>query len=258
MAEGEAYDYGEMLVVQHGDITGPSALTPVLDARADQRPYRIVRVDQGDELPIDRSRLRGVLVLGGYMSVLDAPQLPWLAAEIEWLRETIGLGVPSFGICLGHQLIAQAMGGRVVQRPRPEIGFIPIDRTDVADDDEIWAGWPNGMPVLAMHDDEIAELPEGADVMATGTDGCTSFRLADGLTYGVQFHPETSAELFAEWARRPQNVRRFEAAGVEAEAMVLEAKQREPFLRAGGLALVGRWIDGIVGRDDPTPRRRRS
>jgi GMP synthase-like glutamine amidotransferase len=258
VAEEEAYDYGEMIVVQHSDLTGPSALTPVLDARAGRRPYHVVRVDRGEELPSDRSRVRGVLVLGGYVSVLDASDVPWLAAEIEWVRQTIELGVPTFGICLGHQLIAHAMGGEVVRRPRPEIGFIPIDRTESGADDEVWAGWPSGMPVLVMHDDEVAGLPEGAEVMSGGTDGCTAFRLADGLCYGVQFHPETSAELFAQWAQRPENARRFDAAGVDAEALVLEAKQREPFVRAGGLALVGRWIDGVVGRDDPTPRRRRS
>lgn len=252
----EAFDYGTMIVVQHGDITGLSSLAEVLDARAHRRPYTIVRTDLGEQLPTDLERVRGVIVLGGYMGVLDAPELPWLAAEIDWIRDTVNAGVPVFGICLGHQLLAHAMGGTVIKRPAPEIGFLPLTRTEAGVEDEIWAGWPDEMPALVIHDDEVSDLPEGAVAMADGTEAFAAYRLADGLSYGVQFHPETSADLFAQWTERPDNGPRFAAVGIDPDEMAAEMKRREPFLRAGGLSLVGRWIDSVVGRDDPMPRRR--
>lgn len=252
----EEYDYGELLVVQHADHAGPSGLTSMLDGRAVRRPWWTVRPDRGEDLPGALDRVRGVLVLGGPVGVGDREELGWLDTEIRWLADVVDRDVPVFGICLGHQLLAAALGGEVRPRARPEIGFLPITRTEAGQEDEVFAGWPDRSVTLVIHDDEVVRLPDGAALMATGTDGITAFRAADGRSYGVQFHPETSAELLADWCAREGNRARFERAGVDPDGMADEGRRREPFLRAVGLALVGRWIDGVVGADDPKPRRR--
>lgn len=254
--DDEAYDYGELLVVQHADHTGPSNLVPMLDGRADKRPWTVLRPDRGEPFPDDLSRTAGVLALGGPMGVADTDEHPWIAEELAFLRRAVAGETPVLGICLGHQLLAAALGGGVVTREQPEIGLLPLRRTAHAADDELFAGWPDEAVQIVMHDDEVATLPDGAEVMLEGSSGVTAFRVADGLAYGVQFHPETSAELFGQWARLPENGGRFRAAGVDAQEMAADVAARERFLRAFGVALVGRWLDGVVGADDPMPRRR--
>lgn len=251
------YDYGELLVVQHEPSCGPDALRPTLDGRADQRPWRLVDVGAEEPLPTVGDRVRGVLVLGGSAGVPDQPPPPWREPELAWLGDVVAAGVPVFGICLGAQLLAAALGGSVERRPAPEMAYLPLTRTLGAADDEVFAGWPDGAYALLVHEDEVVALPRGATAMLEGSDGTPAWRTEDGNSYGVQFHPETSLATLEGWLARPGFVGLAAAAGVEVEPFVEEARRRDPFVRAVGVSLVARWLDGVVGRDDPTPRRRR-
>lgn len=252
----DAFDYGELLVVQHAGHTGPSALTPVLDARADQRPWRLVDLGAGAPFP-ELDDARGILVLGGPMGVSDVAEHPWIDDELTILRDARDRSIPVFGICLGVQLLGTALGGEVGRRETPEIGFLPLSRTEAAHDDPVFAGWPDGAPAAFVHEDEVTRLPEGAEPMLQGSDGVAAWRAADGTSYGVQFHPEVDAAQLGGWADREDNRHRFEAAGVDPDAFAAEARRRDPFLRAVGLSLVGRWLDQVVGADDPDPTRGR-
>lgn len=251
------FDHGELLVLQHAGHTGPSALTEVLDARAGRRPWRLVDLSAGAALP-PLERVRGVVALGGPMSVSDVDEHPWLTGERELLVAARAADIPVFGICLGAQLLAAASGGEVTTREVPEIGYLPLGRTEGAADDPVFAGWPDGAAVLFVHDDEVARLPDGAVPMLDGSDGpAAAWRAPDGRSYGVQFHPEVDAAQVGSWCRREANLPRFERAGVDPDALAEEATRRDRFHRAVGLALVGRWLDAIVGRDDPDPTRGR-
>lgn len=77
---------GELLVLQHDDVTGPDQLVPTLDARAPQQPWRLVALDR-EGVPRLTQDVRGLLVLGGPMGVADQDRFPWIAAELELLRE---------------------------------------------------------------------------------------------------------------------------------------------------------------------------
>lgn len=251
----EGFDYGELLVVQHAGHTGPSALTPVLDAR-DERPWRLVDLGAGAAFP-ELDDARGILVLGGPMGVADTDEHPWIEDEVEVLRDVRDRSIPVFGICLGVQLLGTALGGSVSRRGVPEIGFLPLTRTEAAQDDPVFAGWPDGAAAPFLHADEVVQLPDGAEPMLDGSDGVAAWRAADGVSYGVQFHPEVDAAQLATWADREDNRSRFEAAGVDPDAFAAEARRRDPFLKAVGLSLVGRWLDQVVGADDPDPARGR-
>jgi GMP synthase (glutamine-hydrolysing) len=191
------------------------------------------------------------------MGVHDVDEHPWIAAELETLREVQAREIAIFGVCLGGQLLAAGLGGEVTARDRPEIGYLPLERTTAAYEDPVFAGWPDGATALFLHDDEVVTLPEGAVPMLAGSDGVAAWRAPGGRSYGVQFHPEVDAEQVAAWAEDPANQARFERAGVGREAFIAEARRRDRFHRAAGLALVGRWIDAVVGADDPDPRRSR-
>lgn len=256
MAE-QPYDYGELLVVQHQEDCGPDSLWPTLDGRAERRPWRLVDAAGGEALPTIDDRTRGVLVLGGTAGLPDDPPPDWLATEVAWLAQVHAAGVPVFGICLGAQLLAAALGGEVERRDVPEVAYRPLTQTLGAADDEVFAGWPDGAYALLIHEDEIVTLPAGATVMLDGSEGTAAWRTSDGDSYGVQFHPETSVATLEGWFAQPGFESLAERAGAVVEDFLAESRRRDRFVQAVGVSLVGRWLDGVVGRDDPTPTRRR-
>ena len=234
----------ELLVLVHTPGAGPSAFVDVLDGRTTIAPWRAVDVPAGEPLPGGTDGLAGVLVMGGRMSAVDPQQHPWMAGELALLRAAVDDGVPVFGVCLGAQLLAQALGGEVVARETPMIGFHPLTRTPVGEGDEVTAGWPDGAPGLFVHEDEVTTLPPDAVALLTGTDGVSVWR--DGSAHAVQFHPELTAEQLEAWVESGLVGDLFARAGVDGAALIEEARRRDRYTVAIGRALVGRWIDAVV------------
>lgn len=253
----EAYDYGELVVLQHGDLTGPGHLEPLLDERAQRRPWRRVRLGQDELLPRLGSETRGLLVLGGFQAAYDTDEHPWMGPEIDLIAHAVDDGIPVFGICLGAQLLATALGGTVERRDTPEIALPGLTRTAEAEDDDVFAGWPDGAQVVLVHEDEISRLPQGAVPMLEGSEGVPAWRAPDGKSYGVQFHPESTPDQVAAWIETDAGKQDFADADVDPAGFLEDVRKRERFLRANGTALVNRWIDGVVGAEDPSPRKHR-
>lgn len=257
MAGDDDQDHGELLVLQHHDLTCPDQLTPVLDGRAGNRPWRLVRIDR-DGVPALDAIVRGVLVLGGPMGVQDRDAHAWIEPELDFLRRAVDAGVPVFGICLGAQLLATALGGGVTRRAAPEVGVFSLHRTLGGREDQVFAGWPDGGQVLLSHEDEASTLPDGAIALLQGSDGVPAWRTGDGCAYGVQFHPETGPDLLQRWLEDPGLSGMVAAAGVDPDALLADVRTRAAFLRSTGVALVARWLDTVVGAGGPPPRRRRA
>lgn len=251
------FDFGRLLVLTHADWCGPSAITETLDARANRRPYDTVALGAGEPVPGLTPDVRGILVMGGPQGVPRADETTFMRDELELLTTAVDAGVPVFGICLGSQLLAAALGGEVRPRGAPEIGVLPLTRTDAVEDDEVFAGWPDGASQVFVHDDEISTLPDGAVQMLQGSDGIAAWRAADGWSYGVQFHPELTGPQFAAWAELEGFPDRAERAGVDLGEFTDHVQRHTRFTRPIGVSMVGRWLDGVVGRDDPTPKRRK-
>jgi GMP synthase (glutamine-hydrolysing) len=152
--------------------------------------------------------------------------------------------VPVLGVCLGAQQLATALGGEVQPRERPEIGFVPLWRTESAGDDDVAAGFPDGTPVLFFHRNEVTRLPEGAETVLKGSDGAAAWTCGSALA--VQFHPEATAEQLEAWIAAEGIDELLTAAGVAAGDLLEEARRRERFTVAHGRALLGRFLDGPV------------
>jgi GMP synthase-like glutamine amidotransferase len=188
-----------------------------------------------------------VIVMGGPMSVSDEAQLPWLRAEKRFLREAIAHGVRVFGICLGAQLIADALGARVYPNAEKEIGWFPIQgAAEDADPAEDCCRFPAESLVFHWHG-ETFDLPAGAVRLARSA-ACANqaFRIGRQMV-GLQFHLETTAEsgaaildhcgdelVPAPWIQTEAAIR-----GVDA-AVYAEANR-----------LMGRILDDLVGPASP-------
>jgi GMP synthase (glutamine-hydrolysing) len=234
----------EFVVLQHDARMGPSAFLDVLDARRDLVEWRLVDVEAGQPLP-DVESLGGLVVLGSPMTPAadDEPPLA-TPEELELLRAAVAAEVPVLGVCLGAQQLAIALGGEVQPRERPEVGFVPLWRTESAGDDDVAAGFPDGTPVLFFHRNEVTRLPEGAETVLKGSDGAAAWTCGSALA--VQFHPEVTAEQLEAWIAAEGVDELLTAAGVDAEDLLEEARRRERFTVAHGRALLGRFLDGPV------------
>ena len=136
----------------------------------------------------------GLLILGGPMGVDDEAQFPWLAAEKQFLREVLRAGKVTLGICLGAQLLAQALGGEVKPNYAPEIGFWTVRFSARSLEHPLLRGWPEKALVLHWHHDTFT-VPPGA--MRVGMSaGCATqgFVWGDGII-GLQFHPEMTPAM---------------------------------------------------------------
>jgi GMP synthase (glutamine-hydrolysing) len=151
----------------------------------------VVDVQGGDALPA-RDGLAGVIVTGSGAMVTE--RLDWSERSAVWLREAAHAGVPVFGICYGHQLLAHALGGQVGDNPTGrEMGTIEVRVHAAAADDPLFAGLPPSFRAQSTHLQTVLRAPEGAQVLAASEqDACQAFRWGT-QAWGVQFHPEFGA-----------------------------------------------------------------
>ena len=188
------------LVLQHIACEPPGFYEDVL-LGAGAAIHR-VEVDEGDALP-DWREFELIVAMGGPMSVNDEDEFPWLAQEKRLIAEAVRAGTPFWGACLGVQLLAASLGGRVYAGPEPEVGLLPVTLTDEALADPVFAGLPRELLTLQWHGDTF-ELPPGA-VRLAGSPAYPNqaFRFGE-RAYGVQFHLEVTPAMAEEWATVPE------------------------------------------------------
>ncbi|WP_309650731.1 type 1 glutamine amidotransferase [Nocardioides sp.] len=186
-----------VLVVQHEDECPPVLLGRWLTEAGCtlevRRPYA------GDALP-DPTSYDGVLVLGGPQQAED-DTVPWFAPLKEQLRTAHAAGVPTLGVCLGHQLLASALGGRVERNPRgQQLGLLDVGWTAQAATDELLG--PLATPRRGVHwnDDVVTVLPAGATVLARTPAGEPQVVRFGPRAWGLQLHPEVDAATLRPWA----------------------------------------------------------
>jgi GMP synthase (glutamine-hydrolysing) len=150
----------------------------------------VVDVERGQSLP-SREGFAGAIVTGSGAMVTE--RADWSEASADWLRGAADAGLPLFGICYGHQLIAHALGGEVGWHPEGrEMGTVEIERLAPSNDDPLFGGLPGRFAAQATHLQSVLRAPDGATVLARSDhDACHAYRWRDSV-WGVQFHPEFS------------------------------------------------------------------
>ena len=133
----------------------------------------------------------GFIITGSSSSVTE--RAPWMLRLEELVRGIVAARRPLLGVCFGHQIIAQALGGEVARNPRGrEIGTMRLSRVA---DDAMFTGLPRTFDVHGTHSDVVTRPPPGAEVLATTPlDPVAAFRVGDRVR-AVQFHPEFDADI---------------------------------------------------------------
>ncbi|KAB8315361.1 glutamine amidotransferase [Tolypothrix campylonemoides VB511288] len=151
----------------------------------------VVDVEHGEPLPT-RDGFAGAIVTGSAAMVTD--RAAWSERTAAWLRDAAHAGLPLFGICYGHQLIAHALGGEVADNPAGrEMGTVAIALRPQAAEDPLFARLPPTFAAQATHLQTVVRAPDEAVVLAASAlDACHAFRWRERV-WGVQFHPEFSA-----------------------------------------------------------------
>lgn len=127
--------------------------------------------------------LDGCVVTGSRASAYS--EEPWIDDLADWIAEAVDRGLPTLGVCFGHQIVARALGGRVEPIGEYEIGYRTVERVG---DSDVLAGLDREFTVFTTHSDRVVELPPGARPIATNDYGNHGFACGPART--VQFHPE--------------------------------------------------------------------
>ncbi|MGW1341555.1 type 1 glutamine amidotransferase [Kribbella sp. NPDC002412] len=224
-----------VLIIENDPDSGPGRLLGWLEARGFTAV--VVRAWAGEPIPSDISGHAALILLGGGMLPDADDASPWLKAERELLRAAHDR-VPVLGICLGAQLLAHTFGGEVLgKHGLPEKGVTELRLLPAAADDPLLAGLPAVVRAVESHQDQITRLPADA-VLLMSSERCPHQMLRIGQSWGVQFHPEVTADRVRRWA--PERLRSL---GFDPANVVAEAELHEAELEATWSAVFGRFLE---------------
>lgn len=174
-------------VLTHADFEGPVRIATWAEGKG--AGMRIVNLWAGEPVPTAEAT-DALVLMGGPMSVNDEADFPWLATEKALVRAMVAAEKPVLGVCLGAQLIASALGGRVTRNPAGrEIGVWPIRATG----DDPFFPILDGLPVFHWHG-ERCELPPGATPLASSVACETQVFRIGRRCLALQCHLETDTE----------------------------------------------------------------
>lgn len=183
-------------IIEHEAACAPGYLVEWLAPTTD---LQVIRPYLGQ--PIPETPGDGLIVLGGSNNALADELWPWLPPTRELLAHALAQDIPSYSICLGHQLLGVAAGAELlVGAPAgPEYG--PHQMHIDADESDPLFGPDAGrdIAVTMMHDDQLGTVPSGARVLAhTAATPYAAMRLGE-LSWSTQFHPEATASTLLGW-----------------------------------------------------------
>ena len=190
----------DVLVLQHTLEDPPGYLATWLDAVGVR--WDVFCAEAGQAYPTSVAGYRALAVLGGEWSAND--DRASLRHAEALIREADAAGIPVLGHCLGAQLMARALGGRVERLPQPEIGWLSIRHGGIAAARE-WLGEEPAPVVYQWHYDGVVALPPGAAVLAA-SDACAVQAFALGPHLGMQFHIEITPLKIESWLANPGEI----------------------------------------------------
>lgn len=239
-----------ILVFQHLAIEHPGIFRQFW--REDGYRSVTIEIDEGEPIPaFDNFDL--LVVMGGPQDVWQEDRFPWLVQEKAAIRRwVVEMGKPYLGICLGHQLLASALGGKVGKMPGPEVGLAPVTLTQDGMSDPVLKGFPQTIEAFHWHGAEVAEPPAGATVLASSALCAVQAMRWGQHAYGFQYHCEIESSTVDDWGRIPvYRASLIKALGEEkAASLASDVSPRLPGFHASALRL-HRNLMATVGSGRP-------
>lgn len=228
-----------ILAVEHQQSC-PAALLGdwLLEAGAE---LRVVRPYLGEDLP-EPASYDALLVLGGDMGANDDATVPWLAEVRERIASDATAGTPVLGICLGHQLVAAALGGTVGKNPAGlTVGVEPVVWDPAVADDPLFAGLVDAERVVHWNADVVTSVPDGTTPLARTVDGSLQVARFAPTAWGIQAHPEVDGGLCRRWAEvdRDDHLAR----GLDQDALLAGIEGAGPSLEGWWRPLAERFVE---------------
>ena len=196
----------KLLVLKNIEREGPGLFLKI----AKEKGFlpEIYNLSLGEKLP-EPKKDDLILIMGGPMSVRDIrnEKYFWLREETDFLKRAIENKISIIGVCLGAQLLAHILGGKIERLKdefnkglKPEIGWSELSSIDEKSNDELTLSLKKPLKVLHWHGDRII-LPPNADLLAC-SDRCNEqfFKVGEYL-YGLQFHVETEGLMTDDWIK---------------------------------------------------------
>ena len=191
-----------ILCLQHDPLDGPGALLEWAETGGHEVSYCLIC--QGDPLP-PLGSFDLLVSLGGPMGAYEEEKHPWLAKEKQFLRDALASGKKILGLCLGAQLLADALGGRAFRHSCKEFGWQPIEPTEAGRE---WFGTADLFKAFQWHGDTYS-LPPGAVQLARNEAAEQQAFLLEGpgpfggKVLGTQFHLEWTEQMAREALAEP-------------------------------------------------------
>lgn len=227
------------LIIRHTPYEGIAGFREPVEAAG----YELDRIDVTDPAfsTINFNAPDLLILMGGPMGVYEREAHPWIDCEIDRLASRVSLGLPTLGVCLGSQMIAQAMEAKVFVGPVREVGFAPVTMNAAGLESPL--RHIDGVPVLHWHGDTFP-LPEGVELLAS-TPGCAhqAFRRGPEIL-ALQFHAEMGEDpRFEEWLIDSDD---YVAGAGTSVAALREAHDRQGSAAvAAGRAMIAEWLTGL-------------
>ena len=216
--------------------------------RQDNIAWDAVELDEGESIP-PLSGYDAVVSMGGPMDVWQEDEHPWLVREKEAIYDAVRVRkMPFLGVCLGHQLLAEALGGAVGKAQSPEVGMLDVELTADGQIHPLTRLLPGSFKTLQWHGAEVSSVPDDATVlMFSSLCAVQSFAVGD-TALGIQFHVETGPHTIDEWNAVPEYEVALESTFGEGGAtrLKLEAERYESSLNETARTLYRSWAEASM------------